>query len=305
MNNTGLEFEKPLLEFEKKINELRELASLLKTDLSSEIKALDKRLMKAKRAAYSNLTPWQKVLVSKVPERPSSANYIDSLMRDKVELFGIPNLVSTIPGGVHGDVATCAITLNAVDQLLRAGSGLRTMADLPPNVESLGGHPMCGKETSGIEVADPALYQDRTFILSPTARTSDRALALGKALVEAVGANPLVIEAGRQDRLVATISHLPYVLACSLVSTADATTSADPLVWQIVAGGYRDTSRVAGSDVTMMVDILRTNRQEVIQAVKVCMSQMQRLADLIGRDDEDELRAALNVIREKRREMFP
>jgi len=88
MNNTGLEFEKPILEFEKKINELKELASLLKTDLSSEIKALDKRLLKAKRAAYSNLTPWQKVLVSKVPERPSSANYIDSLMRNKVELFG-------------------------------------------------------------------------------------------------------------------------------------------------------------------------------------------------------------------------
>jgi 4-hydroxy-tetrahydrodipicolinate reductase len=51
---------------------------------------------------------------------------------DSVELIGIPHLVSTIPGGVHGDVATCAITLNAVAQVLRAGAGLRTMADLPP-----------------------------------------------------------------------------------------------------------------------------------------------------------------------------
>lgn len=51
---------------------------------------------------------------------------------DTVELFGIPHLVSTIPGGVHGDVATCAITLNSVNQLLRADAGLRTMADLPP-----------------------------------------------------------------------------------------------------------------------------------------------------------------------------
>ena len=51
---------------------------------------------------------------------------------DTVELVGLPHLVSTIPGGLHGDVATCAITLNAIDQLLRAGAGLRTMADLPP-----------------------------------------------------------------------------------------------------------------------------------------------------------------------------
>jgi len=141
------------------------------------------------------------------------------------------------------------------------------MADLPPHVQPLGGHPMCGKETSGIEVADPLLYRDRTFILSPLPRTGAATLSLGEALVRAVGANPLVIEAGRQDYLVAAVSHLPYLLACALVGTADATVSADPMVWKIVAGGFRDTSRVAGSDVTMMVDILLTNRREVIKAV--------------------------------------
>ena len=135
------------------------------------------------------------------------------------------------------------------------------MAKLPPHVQPLGGHPMCGKETSGIEVADPAIYQGRTFILSPLPRTSPEALALGEALARAAGANPLVIDGARQDYLVATVSHLPYLLACALVRTADATTSQDPLVWKIVAGGYRDTSRVAGSDVTMMVDILMTNQR--------------------------------------------
>jgi prephenate dehydrogenase len=185
------------------------------------------------------------------------------------------------------------------------GEIVTAMAGLPPHVQPLGGHPMCGKEKSGIEVADPALYQGRTFILSPLPRTSEPALALGKALARASGANPLVIEASRQDFLVATISHLPYLLACALVSTADATTSADPLVWQIVAGGYRDTSRVAGSDVTMMVDILLTNRQEVTKALNACMAQMSKLAHLVQEGDEDRLRATLSVIREKRREMFP
>ena len=181
---------------------------------------------------------------------------------------------------------------------------LAAMAQLPAHVQPLGGHPMCGKEISGYEAAERELFDGRTFILSPLARTSDEALALGKALVESVGAQPLVIDGRRQDYLVGTISHLPYLLACSLVSTADATTSADPLVWQIVAGGYRDTSRVAGSDVTMMVDILMTNREEVVKAARICGEQLADLADLVARGDEDTLREKLVYIRNTRKEHY-
>ena len=179
------------------------------------------------------------------------------------------------------------------------------MAKLPPHVQPLGGHPMCGKEVSGIEVADPALYQARTFILSSLPRTSPRALALGKELARAVGAQPLLIEAARQDYLTAAVSHLPYMLACALVTTCDATVSADPLVWEIVAGGFRDTSRVAGSDVSMMLDILLTNRGEVVNAVAECAAHLQSLAQLIAESDEDKLRKRLTQIRETRKEMFP
>lgn len=179
------------------------------------------------------------------------------------------------------------------------------MAGLPPHVQPLGGHPMCGKETSGIEVADPALYRGRTFILTPLPRTSAAALALGRELALAAGARPLALSPERQDALVATVSHLPYLLACALVATADATTSADPAAWEIVAGGFRDTSRVAGSDVTMMLDILTTNREPVLDAVRVCQEQLARLARLIESGDEPALRAALAAVRAERKRMFP
>jgi prephenate dehydrogenase len=185
------------------------------------------------------------------------------------------------------------------------GDIVAAMAGLPPHVQPLGGHPMCGKERSGIEVADRTLYREHTFILSSLPRTSTRALALGQALVQAAGAEPLFVEAQRQDALVATVSHLPYLLACALVGTADATTSADPLVWEIVAGGFRDTSRVAGSDVTMMLDILLTNREKVVAATEVCLSQLQQLRELVANGDEGVLRTTLSAIRETRREMFP
>ena len=179
------------------------------------------------------------------------------------------------------------------------------MARLPEHVQPLGGHPMCGKESSGIDVADPALYRGCTFILCPLARTSEAALSLGRELAETTGAHPLVLAGERQDFLVGTVSHLPYLLACALVATADATTSADPAAWQIVAGGYRDTSRVAGSDVTMMLDILLTNREEVLKAVRVYQAQLASLAGSLEAGDKGELRETLSTIREKRREMFP
>ena len=185
------------------------------------------------------------------------------------------------------------------------GQILEVMAETPEHVEVLGGHPMCGKELSGIEAADPALFRERTFILSPLSRTSEEAVALGRELVLAVGALPLLIEGERQDYLVGTLSHLPYLLACSLVSTADATTSADPLAWQIVAGGYRDTSRVAGSDVEMWVDILTTNREHVVAAAEACRTQLDLLVEMIAADDKAALGQALAHIRQARKEMFP
>ena len=182
---------------------------------------------------------------------------------------------------------------------------LAEMALLPDHIQPLGGHPMCGKEVSGIEEADTSLFRGRTFILAPLARTSPEALALGQSLAEAIGAYPLVLEPQRQDRLIATLSHLPYLLACALVATADATTSPDPAAWKIVAGGFRDTSRVAGSDVTMMVDILLTNRAEVLKALSAFETQLHSLTRLVASGDEEEMRAALGRIRDERMLMFP
>ena len=179
------------------------------------------------------------------------------------------------------------------------------MAELPPHVQPLGGHPMCGKELSGITAADPRLYQGKTFILTPLPRTAPDALALGKALVAAIGAQPLVLEPARHDRLVGVLSHLPYLLACALVRTADATTSADPAAWEIVATGFRDTSRVAASDVTMMTDILLTNRDAIIGALVAYRDQLDFLMDLVRAGDEGRLRAVLSEIRATRKEMFP
>jgi len=189
------------------------------------------------------------------------------------------------------------------------GQVVSAMAQLPVHVQPLGGHPMCGKETSGIEAADSTLYLGHVFVLTPLPRTSPAALSLGRALVKAVGARPLTLEPDRHDRLVATISHLPYLLACGLVGTAESVAAADPTVWDVASSGFRDTSRLAASDVTMMLDILMTNREAVLEALGSCQARLRDLARLLeaasadvdrASGEEEQLWAALTAIRARR-----
>lgn len=88
MNASGLDFEKPILELERKIEELKGLTETEKIDLSSEIKHLTQRLEKLKREIFENLTAWQRVQIARHPQRPYTLDYIDLIMKDFIELHG-------------------------------------------------------------------------------------------------------------------------------------------------------------------------------------------------------------------------
>ncbi len=170
---------------------------------------------------------------------------------------------------------------------------VQAMQHLPAHVQAIGTHPMCGKETRGLEAADATLYEGATWILVPLERTTTASLDLARQLVAGVGARPLVLDAERHDRLVATTSHLPYALAVTLLLTAGQVSEEDALVWQLAASGFRDTSRVAGSDVTMMLDILLTNRDAVYTMLERASANLQQLIDQLANGDESALRALL------------
>jgi prephenate dehydrogenase len=158
---------------------------------------------------------------------------------------------------------------------------------------------MCGKETAGLAAAEPTLFQDAPWVLVPLPRTSPPALALARDLAAAVGARPLVLDADRHDQLVAAISHLPYTLAVALVLAAAEVGEEDELVWQLASSGFRDTSRLAASNVTMALDILLTNQEAVVTALRRTSGHLNHLADLIAAGDEDELRALLAAASER------
>ncbi|MEZ4672859.1 MAG: prephenate dehydrogenase [Caldilineaceae bacterium] len=171
---------------------------------------------------------------------------------------------------------------------------------LPPGVQPIGGHPMCGKETAGFESAEAGLYHNAPWVLTPLPRTSDSAIALATELAQAVGARPIVLEPTRHDRLVASISHLPFLLASALVHAVDEVGQTDEMVWKLAAGGFRDTSRVAASDTRMFMDILMTNRSAVLEQLANFAGQVDELRALLAAENETALREKLAVSQAKR-----
>ena len=180
----------------------------------------------------------------------------------------------------------------------------RAMAALPLEVHPLGSHPMCGKEQAGLDAAEATLFEGAPWIICPLERTPPAATNLIFALAEAVGARPRLLTAERHDKLVAAISHLPHILATTLVLAAQSVAADDPAVWEVAASGFRDTSRVAASDVTMMLDILMTNRAAVGQMVALAQNQLAQLAEALAAEDEETLRRLLEQASQQRKLLY-
>jgi prephenate dehydrogenase len=176
---------------------------------------------------------------------------------------------------------------------------------LPPGIQPVGGHPMTGKETAGFAAAEPGLYVNATWVLSPLPRTSPEALCLAHELVEAVGARPLILAPDRHDRLVAGISHLPFLVASALVHTVAQTGVDDPVIWEVAAGGFRDTSRVAASDTRMFMDILMTNRPAVLEQMDFFITHLQEMRTLLAQQEEQTLSDKLSQSQTRRAHWRP
>jgi prephenate dehydrogenase len=169
---------------------------------------------------------------------------------------------------------------------------------LPARISPLGGHPMCGKETSGLIAADGDLYRGCLFALTPLERTRPGTLDMALELTATLHARSRTLDPQLHDRATAAISHLPYLMSTALV---DAVMQLDAdAAWDLAASGFRDTSRLAASDVTMLLDVLKSNRDEVLHALDSAQLSLQETIELIERADWPELRAKLEAVREKR-----
>ena len=157
---------------------------------------------------------------------------------------------------------------------------------LPPSVSFVGGHPMTGKEVSGVEAADATLFQQRIYCLTPTPRTRPSAINKVSAFVEALGARVRFLEAGEHDGQVAGVSHLPFVASIALMKTvANGPAWGDAAL--LAANGFRDMTRLAAGDPDMYRDICLTNSNALVRWLDDYMATLAQLRDRVAAHDRE------------------
>ena len=169
---------------------------------------------------------------------------------------------------------------------------------LPPEINFVGGHPMAGKETSGIRAATADLFHNCTYCLTPASQARPAAVRTVEEMVKKLGAIPLTIGAREHDSLVAGVSHLPLLLSVALVSA----TTKNPS-WQqmsrLAAGGYRDLTRLASGNPEVNAHICLSNQAAIVSWIDAFSEELQRLRKLVA-DESNEIEKALALANEAR-----
>lgn len=150
----------------------------------------------------------------------------------------------------------------------------------------IGGHPMAGSEKGGINAANPFLFQNAVYVLTPckTKKPSNEKMALLINLLYKVGARIIKISPELHDRLVAHISHLPYVIAVTLINFI-ANEEKSGLFYQLAAGGYRDLTRIAQSTHAVWIDIFKNNKKNIAEAVDEFITYLDALKKFLEKED--------------------
>ena len=144
-------------------------------------------------------------------------------------------------------------------------------------IDLVGGHPMCGKEASGIDVADASVFNGAAWVV-----TRDEPQL--SELIRAVGGHPIVMDAETHDRMVAGVSHAAFLLSVGYVLAMSR--RADwPEASRLAAGGFRDMSRLAAGDPQLYAGVTRTNRVNLLEQLDAVAAELARLRRHLEADD--------------------
>lgn len=173
---------------------------------------------------------------------------------------------------------------------------------LPAGVHLVPAHPVAGTEHSGPEAGFPELFQGRWCILTPTAGTNALAIDRVKMLWERAGMLIEMMDAKHHDQVLALTSHLPHLIAYTIVGTAtDLEEHLQQEVIKYSAGGFRDFTRIAASDPVMWRDVFLNNREAVLEILGRFTEDLTAVQRAIRRGEGDKLHKIFSRARELRR----
>ena len=166
------------------------------------------------------------------------------------------------------------------------------------------GHPIAGREASGVEAATPELFKGARVVLTPVEETAADAIELVRACWEAAGARVALLDARAHDRIFASVSHLPHLLSFALVSEIASRPDAAEL-FGFAAGGFRDFTRIAASSPEMWRDIALANRAALLEELDRYGARLAVLRELVDKGDGPGLHRLMAEARASRQALGP
>lgn len=154
----------------------------------------------------------------------------------------------------------------------------------------IGGHPMAGSEHTGYGASTPYLLENAYYILTPTEQTTVHSLEDFRLFIASLGAIPLVMDCDKHDHATASISHLPHIIAASLVNLIARTDDPQETMKTIAAGGFRDITRIASSSPEMWQHICASNRDQILQLIDDFAAILHHMRSLIESKSSDEIK---------------
>jgi prephenate dehydrogenase len=179
----------------------------------------------------------------------------------------------------------------------------RAIVEAADHPRFIGGHPMAGSEQIGLRGADPDLFEGAVWVLTPTSITDLEAFNRLQGVVASLGADVLVLSAFDHDRLVAVVSHVPHLVAATLMNAASDGAKEDGTLLRLAAGGFRDMTRVAAGHPGIWPDICAENAAAIVEVLDTLLGDLTAMRDRVAGQDRDALLGVLQSASAARRNL--
>jgi prephenate dehydrogenase len=167
----------------------------------------------------------------------------------------------------------------------------------------VGGHPMAGSEQEGIDGADPDMFEGAVWVLTPTPATPDHVIGLVAGVVRSLGAEVVALAPERHDEIVAVVSHVPHLVAATLMTMADERAVDHAALLRLAAGGFRDMTRVAAGHPAIWPDICAENRRAIVKVMDALLADLDGMREAVAAGDGTGLFERLERARVARRNL--